>query len=519
MSTDGPIQRLSRYDGVEFHEVGLDELAMHPAEPDDGRQASHVVHVFAHGWQPGYRLRERLLATADAVALLPAWDRRLVDSRGRALIEDYVEVLDALAALDAPSSRHTVLWYSWLDEAATDADVFQAHRSRQATQVNGRRLALALHQCGATVRGTRLHLIGHSHGSAVVTHAAAALTRPPDQLTLLDAPEDPISRVGGASDLIDVVLPRLTPGRGPGQTFVESYASAFGRPYHRRPGLSEVVDVQLGAPLTRTRDPVRMINAAHLYPVQWYARSVREVGRGVGYGWSPLTGADPSALYSWYAAGLPQFPLAVRRHVADPITRFGEALAERFVDRTPSVARRAARRETPHRRPVDDVRLALDGQGATAAVVVTERGDELIEFDLALHACSGDELIEIDLDGAPAFTAQAAFRVPRSGRYLMLGDGRVGEHLVTLRFAGGGASAAAASVQNLRLVSAGRGAPVFTVARSAATIFAAGAVAGAGATLAGVLGLHYLAKRLRPAMITVSPSNVRGIVSESTAQR
>ena len=329
MLTERPIQRLSRYDGAEFHAVGAGELGEPAASAGARSDADQVLHVFAHGWQPGYRVRERLLATVEDVPALPAWDRRLVDTTGRPLIDDYIELLDALAAL---GRQHTVLWYSWLDESATDADLFQAFRSRQATQVNGRRLALALHHSGATGSAARLHLIGHSHGSAVVTHAAAALVRSPDQLTLLDAPEDPISRVGGASDLIDVVLPRLGPGRRPGQTFVDSYASAFGRPYHRRPGLSEVVDVQLGAPWTWSRDALRVINAAHLYPVQWYARSVREPDRGVGYGWSPLIGADPTALHSWYYA-LPQFPLAVSRHVADPVTRFGEALTERVVDR------------------------------------------------------------------------------------------------------------------------------------------------------------------------------------------
>ncbi len=39
-----------------------------------------------------------------------------------------------------------MLHYSWLDESATDAELFLAYRSRQATQINGRRLALALQQ-------------------------------------------------------------------------------------------------------------------------------------------------------------------------------------------------------------------------------------------------------------------------------------------------------------------------------------------------------------------------------------
>ncbi len=494
MPPDHPLSRLARYDHTGFHPVGPGELGV------------PVVHVFVHGWQPGYLLRERLLATADQVPALPAWDPRLVDVTGRALIEDYTDLLDALARL---GTDHVVLWYSWLDESATEADVFQAFRSRQATQVNGRRLALALHQALGG-RRARLHLIGHSHGSAVVAHAATGLARRPDQLTLLDAPEDPISRAGGASDLIAAVLPRLRPGRAPHQTFVDSYASAFGRPYHRRSGLSEVVDVQLTAPLTLSRDPVRAINAAHLYPVQWYARSVRERDQGVGYGWSPLAGADPTGLHSWYYSALPQRPMRLTRHVGDPLTRFAEQVAVRASDRLADLVadrpnplaerRRPRQRPRPRRRPVPEVALRVSGDGAAAQLVTTEPGDELVEFDLRVHGCTGSELIEIDLDGAPAFVAAAGQRVPRCGRYLLLADGRPGEHLVTLRVSGatgGAASGPRVELADLHLVRGRRPAPGFTLGRSAGVIFGSGVATGAGATLLGGLAVRQVWHGLR----------------------
>jgi len=460
------LDRLARFDADGFHPVAA------------GQIDTAVVHVVAHGWQPGYRVLERLLATTDRVAALPAWDPRLVDATGRALISDYTALLEALASL---GPDHTVLWYSWLDESATDADVFQAYRSRQATQVNGRRLAAAVQLALAPLTGrpgqkpSRLHLIGHSHGSAVVVHAAVSLTRPPEQVTLLDAPEDPISRLGGASDLIDAVLPRLRPARGTAGPFVESYASAFGRPYHRRPGLEDVVDVLLGAPLVLSRDPRKAINAAHLYPVDWYARSVRAVrdgaGQRVGYGWSPLVGADTTGLHPWYHAPLPQRPLALRRHVAEPMAAARARAAVRF-----------ARRHPPQRRPLPGVRLELDPATTSAAVIVTsDIGDQLLEFDLQIRDCSGSERLELELDGMPAFVMRAAHPVPWSGRYLMLSDGPPGQHLLTARWAGAEGQARVAVV-NLRLLAPTRPVRSFTLTRSATTVFAAGVVTGSVAT-------------------------------------
>ncbi len=439
------------------------------------------MHVFAHGWQPGFRTRERLLATVDGVQDLPAWDPRLVGPGGRALIDDFRDLLTALSDL---GPDHLVLAYSWLADSATENDIFQAHRSRRATPVNGRRLAMALHEAGVVSSHNRLHLIGHSHGSAVISHAAVSLGRRPEQLTLLDAPEDPLSRAGGASDLIDVVLPRLEPGRLPGQTFVDSYASAFGRPYHLRPHLAEVVDVQLGASLRISRDPVKAVMAMHLYPLQWYARSIRERERGVGYGWSPLTGADPEKLHSWYYAALPQRPLALTRHAADPLTRFGDALA--------------VRRRTGGVRPVPRTVLRAKADQAAAVVLTTERGDELVEFDLRLHACSGQEIIDIDLDGAPSFTALAGHRVPLSGRYLMLADGLAGEHLISLRLRPGPQTSADASVEvrNLRLISNPRPVQGFTFGRQASVIFGSGAAVGGVAAAAGLVAGRYLVKRV-----------------------
>ena len=484
-----PVARQSAFDGATFR----------PVEP--GSLDAEFVHVFVHGWQPGYRVQERLLAATDQVAAVPAWDPRLVDATRRPLIADYLPLLQALAGL---GPEHAVLWYSWLDESATDADVFLAYRSRQATQVNGRRLAIALQRAisseKAPGRRARLHLIGHSHGSAVVAHAAVSLRYPPEHLTLLDAPEDPISRAGGASDLIDVVLPRLRPGRRDGRTFVDSYASAFGRPYHRRPGLSDVVDVLLTPPLTLTRDPVRAITAVHLYPVEWYARSIREPARGVGYSWSPLTGADPVQLRASYRAAVPLRPMDLRPRLSLP-------QLDRFADRL------TGRRTSTVRDTDQPVRLSVAGPSPeAAAIVVTQPGDRLLEFDLETRGCDGTERLELDLDGMPAFTAHAGLAVPASGRYVMLADGRAGQHLLGARLDGGDPDARVV-VTNVRVVNRPRTGLTLAPEHRATTLFGAGALAGSVTTLIALTATGWTAHRVLVALRrrgTPVPAGFRG---------
>jgi len=471
-SSASPLSRLTRFDGTNFHPVA------------EGSVDAPFVHVFVHGWQPGFRLQERLHAVTDVVHALPTWDPRLIDPTGRTLISYYLPLLEALAGL---GEKHCVLWYSWLDESATDADLLLAFRSRQATQINGRRLALALQQSFGRP-DTRLHLIGHSHGSAVATHAAVSLGQAPEQVTLLDAPESSMSRFSGAANLIDMVLPRLRPGRGPDRPFVDSYWSAFGRPYHHKPGLSAVVDVVLAPGRSPEHDPVRVINWAHLYAADWYALSVREPGRGVGYGWSPLSGAAVETLHTFYNSPGPHRPLDLGRRRDRP--RLG-------------AARRIVSRPT-RRTPIIGPGLRLTPQTPAAALVLrTVPGDTLVEFDLKVVDGDGTEQIEIDLDEVTAFVALARFPVPKAGRYVMLTDGRPGERLLTARLtARSPGTRPQVSITNLAIVNSPGAVTGFSVQRAAVAIFFAGAATGSLATLLAVLTGSWTVRkvlaRLRP---------------------
>jgi hypothetical protein len=463
------IERLSRFDGTTFS----------PVEP--GAIRAERVYVFAHGWQPGFRLQERLLAVTEGVPILHGWDERLVDASGRSLISYYQPLLAALVERDPDAA---VLWYSWTDEAATAPDIFSARLSLQATQVNGRRLASALQHAVVAGRHPRLHVIGHSHGSAVATHAAAALVRPPAQLTLLDAPEDLFSRASGAADLIELILPRLRPGREPGEVFVDSYVSAFGRPYHRRPGLGSVVDVRLVAPVTRTLDPFKAVNANHMYAVDWYARSVREAERGVGYGWSPMRGSVADELRS-----------ALR-------PAYRSLFANRPLDLVRDIELPAGRRSAVSARSVQG-RLTVDhGRPEAAITLAAETGDYLVEFDLVFAGPAGDERIDLALDSVPAFTASRSFPVPRAGRYLLLAVAQPGQHLVTARLSGA-APGASATVTGLcvrgRPGVAANLAPERTAALLLGLGAAAGAVTGSVATLGGMLVVRAAAKALAAA--------------------
>lgn len=464
---DEPLRRLSRFDGTAFH----------PVEPDS--ITGRFVHVFVHGWQPGFWLQERFHAVGDLVGALPAWDPRLIDRTGRTLSSYYLQLLEALAEL---GPEHCVLHYSWLDESATDAELFLAYRSRQATQINGRRLALALQQA-VSDPAARIQLIGHSHGSAVAVHAAAALGKGPEQVTLLDAPDNRISRLSGAANLMDVVLPRILPGRTEGRTFVDSYSSVFGSPYHRTPGLSGVVDVMLTPRNAPSHHVVRAVNAAHLYAVDWYARSVREAGRGVGYGWSPLAGASVARLHPAYRSLWPLRPLELTR-----MPEVAWKLWERRIEA------RAARRGR-----ITGADLHLDPSRPTAALILSSLpGDGLIEFDVEVEGGDGSEQLQLDLDAITVYVAQARFPVPPSGRYVMLADGRPGDHLLTARLVvGDPAAPVRVHVTNVTIVSWPAAAPGFTFRRLAWTTFTSGALSGSVATVLVGAAAAGLRRRLR----------------------
>lgn len=271
-------QRLGKWNGTTFTPVTPDSIA-----------AGNVM-VMTHGWAAGL-LATYEAAQATSADLVTMWNPAMVDPKtNQAAITLFANLAASLQAAD-PSA--TVLMYSWVDQSATDTSALAASAPERATEVNGHRMATAIDQtlaAGFSNNGGQMHLIGHSFGANVATTAALALATPPRQLTLFDSPEVNLARIGGAKNDLRYKLTRLDIGRGPNQTFVDNYISLVGEPYAGYPGLGQIVDVHLNPPSSDAGVD------KHQYPIGWYANSASTKNSGVGLWWSPLVGANVSAL-------------------------------------------------------------------------------------------------------------------------------------------------------------------------------------------------------------------------------
>lgn len=426
-----------------FRSVELDELADCPR-----------VYVFVHGWVPGSRGIAEDAYLEDG-RLPMAWDERVANTVGQSMVEAYVPLLAALTQADPEAA---VLWYSWVDQSGTDTEIFAARSSLSNTGVNGRRLAAALTGLIGPGRPA-LHLIGHSHGSVVATYAALSMARHVDQVTLLDCPEDWFSRAGGAAGLLSDILPRLRPGRGPSGTFVDAYASMFGRSYHDDPGLGDVVDVRL-APLVRRTSQASAVSQAHQYPVAWYTNTVCDDDAAGGFKWSPIHGFDTADLGSAYLA-----------------TARGK-LAE-------VVRHRAAGQSGPDRAttPLTREIVELTRRAPDAALAVTLPSDAvLVEFDATFERPGSSTRLDVAVDGHLAFSVYARAPVPEPGRFVRVAPGRT---TLQFRLVDPGLLTTA-QVSGLRLERGRTEIGNLDDRAAMARVAAIGAVGGAAATLAAL---------------------------------
>ncbi len=432
------------------------------------------VYVFVHGWVPGSRsVAEEMFIEQGETAL--AWDDRVANVAGLSLVELYEPLLAALTKRDPEAA---VLWYSWVDQSGTDTELFAARSSLSNTGINGRRLAAAL--TWAIGQGSPgVHLIGHSHGSVVATYAALALGQPVAHLTLLDCPEDWFSRAGGAAGLLPTILPRLRPGRGPRVTFVDAYASMFGRSYHDDPGLAEVVDVRL-APLVRRSDPAAPVSQAHQFPVSWYANTVTDEEAVGGFAWSPLHGFDTAQLGTAYLSSSKGRMTELIRRRSQPRVVEGPEQVLTVIESPPQ--------ELSRRSP--DV----------AYVLVLPDDAQAVEFDLSFDRPAADTRVDVAVNGQLTCTGYASAPLPVRGRFVRVAPGRTNVHF---RLVDPGLLTSA-TVSRVR-VRRGHGLRRINLddTGAAARIAAAGAVAGALA-MAGVfavgLGIRAGMRRARSAV-------------------
>jgi hypothetical protein len=215
----------------------------------------------------------------------------------------------------------TVVAYSWIDDSATSTSYIgsvpeDAYKSEGLTALNGFRLAKAIEEALAPnfqAQGGIVHLIGHSHGSRVVTVAAYALQQAAavdkkfdvvKQLTLLDSPEG-LTDDDDAANFNWFYLGQLKisrdPLHNPGTLFVDNYISEFDTRYDNvtfsdstqlpglTPDLSQIVDFgTVNWPFNDTD-----ITNQHEYAATWYAGTASIVGP-LGFKWSPLLPNAPT---------------------------------------------------------------------------------------------------------------------------------------------------------------------------------------------------------------------------------
>ncbi len=306
--------------------VLIKALAPQSVAAEESQSPFHV-YVVTHGWAPGYRGVVNAAGGklrwwengAESGGLWPSdWAWAEVSGNNPRLTVNPTGLLQAIVAHD-PGAIPFV--YSWLDDSATDGGwehLDQVYLSEAYTTINGMRLANALeevlHDSFWSNPANRLHLIGHSHGSKVVTVAAYILgTRghKVDHLTLLDAPESRLTRQGDGANFLPLYLTQMAladPGApSPSGTFVDNYASYFGVSYAGAANLAKIVEVML--------DPSKLYDAddiggQHTYAAGWYggaAKAATTLGlQPLGLGWPPPWKPYLPALNQIWPRGTPK---------------------------------------------------------------------------------------------------------------------------------------------------------------------------------------------------------------------
>ncbi len=418
------LSRLGRWNGTTFAPVAAASI---PAGP---------VVVLTHGWAAGLLSTYEAAQTGSAT-LVTMWDPAMVvPATGRPAVELFAGLAGDLATAMPTAS---ILMYSWVDQSSTDMSALAAFAPERATEVNGNRMAVAIQQALTptfVTGGGRLHLIGHSFGANVATTAAIALSAilpdAPRQLSLFDSPEVELARIGGAKNDLRYKLVKLDIGRTPGTTFVDNYVSLVGEPYNGYPGLEQVVDVRLEPPSSDTGVE------KHGFPIGWYGASAGDPTSDVGLWWSPLVGADVTALASSW-----------RQQSSDPSTQ----LLLRADGPVPSPSDRSSLATTTTSL---DATLAVDASTSVASATITTTRDSLwLDVDAMVSGAPTDTF-DLFIDGrqravmiAPPTPATGA----PVGRFVILYDLEPGTHTVSLTRSATASPTASARLDGLTIVS------------------------------------------------------------------
>ena len=477
-----PLQRLAYYDPNATNGVGGKGQFV-PITADDSRLAGKDVYVLVHGWAPGYNV---WVQNDAALGQTLTWWQTFPDQLGyNPAISDglapassfllqgltgsfgiQVSATGMTQSILAADPKAVVLAYSWIDDSATKSTLdipLDSDASEAKTELNGERLADGLEQAlgGSSFTG-QLHLIGHSHGSKVVTVAALALQDDPtpihvNQLTILDSPEAPDTATGfsiskiGAANYNWYFLQGLDINRATSSgTFVDNYISEFDQPYQpisypgSNPNLANVVDVKL-FPYPFFGDP----GYEHTYSAAWYNGSADPSvndGQSVGLLWSPLlTGnsgpnAPPANLNPGYEQSwafynfsesnqydLETAGLSVTQPTFNPIALPTQATNGVNVT-DPSSGAVVALAQT------GNTFQSYTGGFDTAGSIFDDDGIQGITFQYAFPKAAAGDVLTISIDGVPEFTMDATLlRSPTGLGTISLGD-LLGDQSHTLTF-------------------------------------------------------------------------------------
>jgi hypothetical protein len=244
--------------------------------------SGHVYFV-THGWAPGYLDAVKKMQSEGKFPL--AWDPNLKNKDGQPYDDGWFQRVSQSILNTDPGA--TVFFFSWVDWSATSS-LFDPQNAQKNTDMAGNTLTAAVRAAlNAGFPPGRLHLLGHSYGSKVVTVASREIK--PAHVTLFDSPEGRlIGFLGAANKLyLPIYLPAIPPSRAPGGTFVDNYYSFFGICYNDRANtLKPIVDFKLVAQICSRID----LGCKHAYPMTFYPQASAGPGKNLGLWWSPLLG-------------------------------------------------------------------------------------------------------------------------------------------------------------------------------------------------------------------------------------
>jgi pimeloyl-ACP methyl ester carboxylesterase len=326
MTTSSTFTPVSQPNAPALSRLALYDAATQTYVPvTEAHSIGHIgqrVYVMTHGWAFGYAPDVTDYASENDGALLMVWETLSFPSGGNPagawmfqgtsgpqehpIPVSPVGMAQAIQQLDPGAA---VLIFSWLDGAATPEVLSDGNYSQANTDMYGLIAASAIEQAldrRMFELGGKLHLLGHSDGTKVMTVAAATLRTDyrieVAQLTLFDSPENAKARQKNSANFLWYYLrqvPGHRPHSGPEGTFIDSYISMFGTTLSKfsytAPGgasvdLRRIVDTDLASSVLYGDLPTEDGNR-HAYAPAWYSGTSLDTtygGNQYGLGWSPL---------------------------------------------------------------------------------------------------------------------------------------------------------------------------------------------------------------------------------------